>query len=97
MRTEGIANVFARGGGAGEDENAGADDGANAQGGEADPAEGLFEAALRLVSVAEELVDALGAEELRVHGHPWWKVGHSTLRGSDVQPLIPVAHTASGE
>jgi len=56
--------VLTRGGGAGEHEDAAADDGADAQRGERPRAERLFEARLRVLGVRDQLVDGFLGEKL---------------------------------
>src|SRR6185437_6128305 len=62
-----VAHSLARRSGSCGNENSAADDGADAESSEAEPAESFFQALGRLVSVRDELVDALGAEELGIH------------------------------
>jgi hypothetical protein len=54
--------VFARRRGTGQDEDAGADDGADSQRCQAPRPEGLLETVLRLFRLRDQLVDGLGGE-----------------------------------
>ena len=54
-------------GGADYSENSGAYDGANAEGGKAEPAERFLEADFGVFGIGEELVDTLAVEELGCH------------------------------
>ena len=56
--------VLAGGGGAGEDEDAGADDGADAEGGERPGAEGLLELMAGFGGLGNQLVDRLTGKKL---------------------------------
>ncbi len=58
----GILHDLAGGCGARQNKNSGADDRANAERSQADPAEGFFQATLRLIRVREKLIDVLCAE-----------------------------------
>ena len=61
----GVFDNFAGRRGASQDENSRADDGAHAQGGQADPAKRFFQAALGLVGVGKQAVDIFNAEKIR--------------------------------
>ncbi len=56
--------VFAGGGGAGEDEDAGADDGADSEGGERPGAEGFLQPVAGFGGLGDKLVDRLTGKEL---------------------------------
>ena len=64
FENRGLHNLFAGSGRSGEHENAGADDGANPERCQAEPAKGFLEALLRVFGIGQQLVDALDSEEL---------------------------------
>ncbi|HKW87263.1 MAG TPA: hypothetical protein VJN21_00745 [Candidatus Acidoferrales bacterium] len=65
-----IQNVLARSGGSCCDENAAADDGANAERCETQPAERFLQPAFGILGIRNQLINALGAEELSVQSAP---------------------------
>jgi hypothetical protein len=64
MEDGGSLEVFAGGGGAGENENSGADDGTDSERSQRPGPKSLFEPMAGLVSFSNELVDGLASEEL---------------------------------
>ena len=75
--------VLAGGGGAGEDENARADDGADAERGERPRAEGFFQPMPGRVGVRDELVDGFAAGSwLPAVGSACWRVLVGCANGS---------------
>ena len=56
--------IFSGGGGAGENKNAGTDDGADAKRGQRPRAKGLFQGVLRLCRVPDQFVDRLAGKQL---------------------------------
>jgi hypothetical protein len=64
---DGLGGIAANGG-ADDGEDAGAYDGADAEGGQGDGAESFFEGMLGTLRVGDELVDGLGGEDLSGQG-----------------------------
>src|SRR5215472_2368508 len=60
-------HLFSRRGRPGQHKNSRADNGADAQGCQADPTEGFFESSFWVFRVRDELIDVLTSEKLWVH------------------------------
>ena len=74
--------IFSRRRGSGENENAGADDGADAQRGQRPRAQRLLQPLAGVFGVGDQLVDGLAAEKLVVGGaHDFfgWRLGRCRL------------------
>jgi hypothetical protein len=68
VQDRGRLKIFSGGGGSGENENAGADDGADAEGGQRPGTEGFAEPVLGIVGFGDELVDGFTTKSLGVRG-----------------------------